>query len=69
MTNEEFLAMLRCPMDPSHTHLIHDGDRLICERCRVKFRINGPFPVMIIEEAELPPGCPDIGHLPCQKAK
>jgi hypothetical protein len=35
----------------------------------VKFSINGPFPVMIIEEAELPPGCPDISHLPCQKAK
>ena len=66
MISRELLDILRCPMDPSRTHLILEGDALICERCRLKFHIKDGIPVLIVEEAELPPGCASLSELPCQ---
>jgi hypothetical protein len=54
-------------MDPSRTRVILEGDHLVCERCRVRFKIKDGFPVMIAEEAELPPGCANLSQLPCQR--
>jgi uncharacterized protein YbaR (Trm112 family) len=66
MISPELLEILRCPMDPSRTHLILDGDRLVCERCRLRFAIKDGIPVLIVEEAELPAGCTSLNELPCQ---
>jgi hypothetical protein len=55
-------------MDPSQTHLRLEGERLICERCGLKFPIKDGFPVLVVEEAELPPGCDSLDQLPCQRA-
>ena len=67
MINQELLAILRCPMNPSKTRLILDGDHLVCERCGTRFQIRDGFPVLVVEEAELPSGCASVAQLPCQK--
>ncbi len=67
MISPELLEILRCPMDPSRTRLLLEENSLICERCRLRFRIQDGFPVLVVEEAELPPGCESLGQLPCQK--
>jgi uncharacterized protein YbaR (Trm112 family) len=67
MISEELLAILRCPMDPSRTRLTQEADHLVCQRCRLQFRIKDGIPVLVVEEAELPPGCPSLDQLPCQK--
>jgi hypothetical protein len=56
-------------MDPSRTRLILEADHLVCERCRLRFHIKDGFPVLIVEEAALPPGVTRLEELPCQKEK
>lgn len=71
MIGADLLAKLRCPMDPSHTTLTlepADGaEQLVCSRCRVVFPTRDGFPTLLIEEAQLPPGCSSIEQLPCQR--
>jgi uncharacterized protein YbaR (Trm112 family) len=67
MINPELLEILRCPMDPSQTHLHLEGERLICQRCGLKFPIKDGLPVLVVEEAELPSGCASLEQLPCQR--
>ena len=54
------------PAESSGTRLSLEGDALYCQRCRLKFAIKDGIPNMIVEEAELPPGCDSISQLPCQ---
>lgn len=67
MISQELLAILRCPLSPSKTRLVLEGERLVCERCNLRFHIRDGFPVLVAEEAELPPGCMCLGDLPCQR--
>jgi uncharacterized protein YbaR (Trm112 family) len=67
MIGPDLLEILRCPMDPSRTRVAVEGDGLVCERCRLRFPIKDGFPVLVVEEAELPPGCDSLAQLPCQK--
>jgi uncharacterized protein YbaR (Trm112 family) len=67
MLSQDLLAILRCPLDPEHSRLSLEGDRLVCQRCAVRFRIKDDFPVLVAEEAELPPGCASLAELPCQR--
>lgn len=67
MISPDLLEILRCPLDPSHTRLSLEGDRLLCQRCALRFKIKDGFPVLVAEEAELPPGCEGLGDLPCQR--
>jgi hypothetical protein len=69
MISKELLDILRCPLDPSNTCLTLEGDRLICQRCGLKYKIKDGFPILVVEEAELPAGCSSIDQLPCQKDK
>jgi uncharacterized protein YbaR (Trm112 family) len=67
MISQELLEILRCPMDPERkTSLVLEQDHLLCPRCRLVFKIRDGFPVLIVEEAELPPGCASLSQLPCQ---
>lgn len=68
MISPDLLDMLRCPLDPSNTGLTLDGDKLICQRCRLCFPIKDGLPIMVAEEAELPAGVASIEELPCQRA-
>ena len=67
MIDPTFLERLRCPLDHSSRLEVAD-DRLVCQRCSLKFRTKDGFPNLVAEEAELPPGCPDLRDLPCQRA-
>jgi uncharacterized protein YbaR (Trm112 family) len=67
MISQDLLDILRCPLDPSHTRLSLEEDRLVCQRCALRFRVKDGFPVLVAEEAELPPGCEALGDLPCQR--
>ncbi len=69
MLSPVLLEILRCPLDPSHTRLSLENDRLICQRCQLRFPIKDGIPVLIPEEAELPPGCTSLEQLPCQRDK
>src|SRR5262249_2218863 len=66
MVSPELLAILRCPLSPSKTKLVLEDNHLICERCYLKFKIKDGFPVLVAEEAKVPPGCESLGQLPCQ---
>jgi uncharacterized protein YbaR (Trm112 family) len=67
MVNEDLLALLVCPMDQK-SPLRHEGDNLICTRCGSRFTIKDDIPNMLVEEAQLPPGCACLADLPCARA-
>ena len=67
MISQQLLDLLRCPLDPGHTRLEAAADGLVCQRCRLKFPIKEGIPCMLVEEAELPPGCASLNDLPCQR--
>jgi uncharacterized protein YbaR (Trm112 family) len=67
MISQDLLDIVRCPLSPSQVRLLLQGDRLVCERCALRFRIKDGFPVLVAEEAELPPGCEGLADLPCQR--
>ena len=66
MVNEELLALLVCPMGKAP--LRREGDTLICTRCGPRFSILDDIPNMLIEEAELPPGCTAMAELECVRS-
>lgn len=66
MIDPKLLAILRCPMNPSKTHVREEGRFLVCEQCALRFPIKDGFPIMVVEEAELPEGCESLSDLPCQ---
>jgi uncharacterized protein YbaR (Trm112 family) len=66
MPSEELLALLVCPMGKAP--LRREGDSLVCTRCGPRFAIRDDIPNMLIEEAELPPGCTTLGDLKCVRA-
>jgi uncharacterized protein YbaR (Trm112 family) len=69
MISPDFLAVLRCPLDPGRQARLEEADgALVCQRCRVKFPVKEGIPCVLVEEAELPQGCPGIKALPCQQA-
>ncbi len=67
MLSADLLDILRCPLSPSTTRLLPEDDHLRCERCALRFRIKDGFPVLVAEEAQLPPGCRSLAELPCQR--
>jgi uncharacterized protein len=57
MSNEvdvELLEILRCPVTRSRLH--QEGDWLIAEVGGLAFPVREGIPVMLAEEAKLPPG-------------
>jgi len=68
MLNKDLLDILRCPLDPSRSKLLLEGERLVCERCALGFKIKDGFPILVVEEAVLPKGCESVSQLPCQQA-
>ena len=67
MITPDLLEILRCPMDPQRkTALIQEAGHLVCPKCGLKYPIKDGFPVMVVEEAELPAGCDSLEHLPAR---
>jgi uncharacterized protein len=67
MLSQDFLDILRCPLNPSRTRLLLRGSQLECERCALRFKIKDGFPILVVEEADLPGGCDSVSQLPCQR--
>ena len=68
MIANELLEILRCPLDPGRAaRLDQEADGLVCQRCRLRFPIKDGIPCMLVEEAELPPGCTNLHMLPCRQ--
>lgn len=66
MVNKELLSLLVCPLDKAA--LRHEGDALICTKCGLTYAIKDDIPNMLIEEAELPPGCASLADLECVRS-
>ena len=57
MTNAvdpELLSMLRCPL--TRSPLRQEGDYLVAEVGGLRYPVRENIPVMLVEEAQLPPG-------------
>ncbi len=57
--SEELLGILVCPKCKGEICLNEAGDGLICEACRLMYRIEDDIPIMLIDEA-VP--LPDTGN-------
>ena len=69
MISQDQIDALRCPLSPSQVRLEVAGESLVCTRCRLRFAVRHDIPCMIVEDAELPPGCAKLDDLPCQREK
>jgi uncharacterized protein YbaR (Trm112 family) len=69
MLDADFLKILRCPIDPTRTAELTQPDEthLLCSRCQVRFAVRDGFPILLADEAQLPPGCPTVDSLPCHR--
>jgi uncharacterized protein YbaR (Trm112 family) len=64
MISQHLLDILRCPMDPGRqARLNPEGGLLICEACGLRFPIRDGFPVLVVEEAQLPPSCDSLEQI------
>ncbi len=59
----DLLRILVCPM--GHADLRLEDGWLVCTRCGPRFKIDDGIPIMLIEDAVLPPGISRIEDLPC----
>jgi len=50
MIDEKLLEILACPKCKGDIRL--EGDRLICDACKLAYPIKDDIPVMLIDEAE-----------------
>ena len=60
----ELLDLLRCPLTGSR--LRHEGDFLVAEVGGLAYPVRDGFPVMLMEEAKLPPGAASLDALKAQ---
>ncbi len=52
MLSEKLLEILACPKCKGDLNYDRDNDKLICENCRLRYRIEDDIPIMLIDEAE-----------------
>ena len=50
----ELLRILACPADQCHGRLNEEGDRLVCEKCGLRYPMHRGWPELIPEEADPP---------------
>jgi hypothetical protein len=50
----EALGLLACPRPECRGALTLCGERLVCARCGLRYRIEQDWPVLLPEEAEAP---------------
>lgn len=69
MIDAEFLAILRCPINPKRDAALTQPDEshLFCANCQVRFPVRDGFPILLADEAALPDGCATVESLPCRK--
>jgi uncharacterized protein YbaR (Trm112 family) len=52
MLDEKLLEILACPKCKGDLEYDRENDKLICNECRLIYRIEDDIPVMLIDEAE-----------------
>ncbi|MBD3275819.1 MAG: Trm112 family protein [Candidatus Marinimicrobia bacterium] len=52
MINQELLDILACPKCKKDLEYDEENQKLICNECRLKYRIEDDIPIMLIDEAE-----------------
>jgi uncharacterized protein YbaR (Trm112 family) len=52
MIPEKLLEILACPECKNDLDYDKENNNLICNKCRLRFRIEDDIPVMLIDEAE-----------------
>lgn len=52
MLKKELLDILACPACKGELTYDEENQKLICNSCRLKYRIEDDIPIMLIEEAE-----------------
>lgn len=57
----ELLAILRCPL--THSKLRREGNFLVAEVGGLRYPIRDGFPVLLMEEAQLPEGVKSLDEL------
>jgi uncharacterized protein YbaR (Trm112 family) len=50
--SEELLEILACPVCKTEVKL--ENNKLVCQTCGRRYRIEDGIPIMLIDEAELP---------------
>jgi len=61
LVDPEILSILRCPL--TRSKLRQEGDWLIAEAGGLRYPVRDGIPVMLIEEAQLPPGITSLDEL------
>jgi uncharacterized protein YbaR (Trm112 family) len=54
MIDKELLDILACPACKADVKL--EGERIVCTKCGRRYPIRNDIPIMLIDEAEMPPG-------------
>ncbi|MBD3225184.1 MAG: Trm112 family protein [Caldithrix sp.] len=52
MLDKELLAILACPKCKGDLQYNEEEEKLICQQCRLIFRVEDDIPIMLIDEAE-----------------
>jgi len=52
MLNKKLLEILACPKCKGDLEYDKDENKLICDNCRLRYRIEDDIPIMLIDEAE-----------------
>ena len=53
MIDKELLNILACPACKADVRL--EGERIVCVKCGRRYPIRDGIPIMLVDEAELPP--------------
>ncbi len=52
MLSDELLKILACPRCKGPLDYIKDKEQLVCNGCRLIYRVENDIPIMLIDEAE-----------------
>jgi uncharacterized protein YbaR (Trm112 family) len=61
LLDPELLEILRCPL--TRSRLTQEGDHLVAQVGGLRYPVRDGIPVMLIEEAKLPPGVESLDAL------
>jgi uncharacterized protein YbaR (Trm112 family) len=52
MIDERLMEILACPVCKGHLTYDQKNQKLICEKCRLRYPIKDDIPIMLVDQAE-----------------